>query len=418
MMSTKFAAGWPAHWSNKLLANTVATQPGYFFENIFIFTQALRQVGIPISLQQIIDFSRALELIDLGSRDQVYHSARCLLLNRQENLRLFDLVFNRFWRVQPPMTNSRRRNAPNGSVSQPKKKQTFNVMTYMAYKARPADQEIEVADKAATYSSTEVLQQKEFSEMAPEELETIKRLIQQMHWQVSLRQTRRQVSNPRGNILYLRQALRAAAKYGGVPLNLAWQSKKIKPRPLVLIADISGSMEKYARLMLQFFYSVTHSLKQVECFVFGTRLTRITSQLKLKNIDRAIDEAAGEVVDWSGGTRIGDSLRSFNQQWSRRVLRRGAVVLIISDGWDRGDVSILKREMRYLQHRCHRLIWLNPLLGKSTYQPLVEGMAAALPFIDDFLPIHNLQSLSTLAEHLGALGQRRSMKSAKVKHET
>jgi uncharacterized protein with von Willebrand factor type A (vWA) domain len=169
-------------------------------------------------------------------------------------------------------------------------------------------------------------------------------------------------------------------------------------------------MEKYARLMLQFFYSVSHSLKDVESFVFGTRLTRITGQLKLKNIDRAIDDAAAEVIDWSGGTRIGESLHLFNQQWSRRVLRRGALVLIISDGWERGDVSLLEKEMRYLQHRCHRLIWLNPLLGRDNYKPLVEGMAAAVPYIDDFLPIHNLQSLTALAEHLAALGQHRSIK--------
>jgi uncharacterized protein with von Willebrand factor type A (vWA) domain len=177
----------------------------------------------------------------------------------------------------------------------------------------------------------------------------------------------------------------------------------VKERPFVLLADVSGSMDKYARLVLQFFYSVSHSLRHVECFVFGTRLTRITPQLKLKNIDRAIDEAAREVFDWAGGTRIGDSLKAFNQQWSRRVLRRGAVVLIISDGWERGDVSALTQEMRYLQHRCHRLIWLNPLSGRDTYRPTVEGMAAALPYVDDFLPIHNLQSLSELAQHLAKL---------------
>jgi uncharacterized protein with von Willebrand factor type A (vWA) domain len=363
-----------------------------------------------------MDFTRALALIDIGSRDQVYHAARCLLLNRQENLALFNLVFSRFWRVQPEKEAVQSKTSARPH-SRPKKKQ-INFVTYMAYKARPFDQEIEAADKAATFSSSEVLRQREFSEMTPEELETVKHLIQQMRWQVSLRQTRRRVSDPKGNTLHLRRVLRTAAKYGGAPLDLARQSKKIKQRPLVLIADISGSMEKYARLMLQFFYSVTHSLKNVECFVFGTRLTRITSQLKLKNIDRAIDEAAREVVDWSGGTRIGDSLKTFNQQWSRRVLRRGAVVLMVSDGWERGDVSTLKQEMSYLQHRCYRLVWLNPLLGKSTYQPLVEGMAAALPFIDDFLPIHNLQSLSTLAEHLGALGKRRSVKLVANKHKT
>jgi uncharacterized protein with von Willebrand factor type A (vWA) domain len=162
-------------------------------------------------------------------------------------------------------------------------------------------------------------------------------------------------------------------------------------------------MEKYTRLLLQFAYSVSRGLGQVECFVFGTRLSRITPQLRTKNIDRALNEVAENVFDWSGGTRIGESLHAFNRQWSKRVLRRGAIVLIISDGWERGDVSTLRQEMRYLQHRCYRLIWLNPLLGQTTYQPLVEGMAAALPFIDDFLPIHNLQSLEALGEHLARL---------------
>ena len=147
---------------------------------------------------------------------------------------------------------------------------------------------------------------------------------------------------------------------------------------------------------------------------FGTRLTRITRELKIRNVDRAIDEASRRVVDFDGGTRIGASLRAFNRRWSRRVLCRGAVALIVSDGWDRGDASLLAREMRYLKHRCHRLIWLNPLLGKSTYRPRVEGMAAALPHTDDFLPIHNLQSLEQLAEHLRSLPARRSAKHLRI----
>ena len=146
----------------------------------------------------------------------------------------------------------------------------------------------------------------------------------------------------------------------------------------------------------------------MECFVFGTRLTRITGQLRLRNIDRALTEAAREIVDWSGGTRIGESLAVFNRRWARRVLRRGAVVVIVSDGWERGDAARLGREMRYLHHRCHRLIWLNPHLGQAGYEPLVEGMATALRWVDDFLPVHNLRSLHELSEWLGRLPARRT----------
>jgi uncharacterized protein with von Willebrand factor type A (vWA) domain len=249
----------------------------------------------------------------------------------------------------------------------------------------------------------EVLQHKDFAEMTPEELEQLRRLIEKLRWQMSRRITRRRTNARRGDLLHMRRILRESARHQGIALRLAWQRRKIKQRPLVLIADISGSMEKYARLLLQFLYSATHGLRRVECFVFGTRLTRITPQLQLRNIDRSVDQAAREVVDWAGGTRIGESLQSFNRRWGRRALGRGAVVLLISDGWDQGQPELLARELRFLQHRCHRLIWLNPLAGRATYQPLVGGMQAALKYIDDFLPIDNFQRLAELAERLGTL---------------
>ncbi|HRQ39879.1 MAG TPA: VWA domain-containing protein [Chloroflexota bacterium] len=377
-----------------------------FLDNVLLFTHLLRQAGFAISPQRNVELAQALTLVDVGSREQVYHAARSLLVTRREQLHLFEAIFNQFWRSRsdgrtqsmPPAPRHKRQN------------QQFNIVTYMAYKAQAADQEVEVVDKTQTFSNAELLQQKLFSEMAPEELETIKRLIQEMRWQAIQRQSRRRIADKNGDTLRLRQAMRTAVRTGGVPLQLSWQSRKIKQRPFVLIADISGSMEKYGRLLLQFFYAISHSFHEVECFVFGTRLTRITHELKLKNIDRAVDEAARQVVDWSGGTRIGESLRTFNRQWSRRVLRRGAIVLIVSDGWERGNVSMLRQEMAYLQRRSHRLIWLNPLLGQATYQPLVEGMAAALPYIDDFLPVHNLQSLTELSHHLGRLNQHRSVR--------
>ena len=277
------------------------------------------------------------------------------------------------------------------------------MMSLMADKAHQADLEIDVADKSETFSNAEILQRKEFADMTPEELAAVKRLIQEMQWQVSLRRTRRRVVAPRGNYLHLRRAMRSAAKHGGVPLHLSWQTQKIKRRPIILLADVSGSMEKYARLLLQFFYSVSHSLRDVECFVFGTRLTRITSQLKLKNIDRAIEEAALEVMDWSGGTRIGESLNIFNRSWGRRVLRRGAIVIVVSDGWERGDLALLEREMDRLNRSVRRLLWLNPLAGTPGYEPLVGGIRTALPYCDEFLPLHNLHSLEQVVSRLGTV---------------
>ncbi|MDJ0753407.1 MAG: VWA domain-containing protein [Ardenticatenaceae bacterium] len=378
----------------------------FFLANALQFTRVLKAAGLPISSSQAQDFCQALTLVDMGQKEQFFYVARGTLVMRQEHLRLFEVLFNLFWR--PAITkNGRGQKMPVAPRHNRPRNHPYSLAMLMASKAKRNDQALEIADKAGSFSSSELLQSKDFGHLTIEELETVKKLIQEMRWQVSLRTTRRFTADDSGQRLHLRRCLRAAAKFNGTPLQLAYQSKKIKERPLILLADISGSMEKYARLTLQFFYSVTHSLKTVEAFVFGTRLTRITPQLKLKNIDQAINLAARDVVDWSGGTRIGDSIKQFNREWSRRVLRRGAIVVIMSDGWERGDVSELGREMRYLHHRCHRLIWLNPLSGRVGYQPLVEGMAAALPYIDDFLPIHNLQTLSTLAEHLSKLGNTR-----------
>ncbi len=380
-----------------------------FLENALLFTRLLRQVGLPVSLEQSMNFVRSLTFIDIGQREHVFHAARSLLVTQHQHLNLFTTVFNRFWNSHKSPPYGRGQKTPVAPRHKRQRKR-FDIVTYMAYQSRETDEEIDIADRSGSFSPTEVIRHKEFSEMTAEELETVKRLIQEMRWKVALRRTNRRILDSRGRTLDLRRAMRSAAKYQGLPLDLFWLNKKIKQRPLVFIADISGSMEKYSRLMLQLSFSITHSLRQVECFVFGTRLTRITHQLKLKNIDRAVSEASHQVVDWSGGTRIGECLKTFNHEWSRRVLQRGAVVLIISDGWERGDTATLSQEMRYLQRRCHRLIWLNPLLGKETYQPLVGGMAVALPYIDDFLPVHNFQSLLTLSQHLSKLGPHRTVR--------
>ena len=373
-----------------------------FLANSLLFTRLLRAAGLPIGLEQAGEFVRALEWIDLGSREQVYYTSRCLLVRRHAHLRLFDLIFNRFWRSLAEGEPAAPRRMPQAPRHK-RREQPFTIVTYMAYKARLGDQEIDVADRAGTASDLEALRAKEFSQMTPEELEQIKRLMQQMRWRVSTRITRRRAPDRRGRQLDMRALVRQAARHGGVPLRLAWQSRKRKPRPLVIIADISGSMEKYARLLLQFLYSVSQSLQRVACFVFGTRLTRLIGPLQLRHIDQALDQAARQVADWADGTRIGASLAQFNRQWSRRVLGRGALVLVISDGWEQGDPAELARALRFLQHRCHRLIWLNPLSGRATYQPAVGGMRTALEHIDDFLPIHNFQSLAALAERLQAL---------------
>ena len=370
--------------------------------NILLFARALNAAGINVTPTQSIDFCRALKLVDVGSRDEVFHAARAMLINRREQLALFETLFNLFWQDHSRKERLKRQKAPLAPRHKRPQGHQYAAML-MARAIGAQDKEIEMVDKAETYSNLELLQRKDFGQLTAEELETIRKLIQKMRWEISLRETRRRVSHKNGRYIDLRNGMRSATKYGGVPLSLFYQRRKIKERPIILLADISGSMEKYSRLFLQFFYSVTHSAKAVEAFLFGTRLSRITNELQFKNIDTAIDQTARHVIDWNGGTRIGQSLAIFNRDWSRRVLRRGAIVILVSDGWERGDSELLSKEMRYLQHRSHRLIWLNPLSGRQDYQPKVEGMAAALPYVDDFMPIHNLQSLQELAEHLEQL---------------
>jgi uncharacterized protein with von Willebrand factor type A (vWA) domain len=205
----------------------------------------------------------------------------------------------------------------------------------------------------------------------------------------------------------MRRVLRNAASHGGIALALHRLRRKLKRRPLVVLADISGSMELYSRILLQFLHGVTHRHGPTETFVFGTRLTRITSQLQIRDVDTALTHAAREIVDFAGGTRIGECLQTFNRLHARRVLHAGAVVLLISDGWETGDPVLLDAEMRRLRERCHRVVWLNPLLGGAGYEPRARGMSIALAHVDDFLPVHNLQSLQDLSTHLARISRRR-----------
>lgn len=259
---------------------------------------------------------------------------------------------------------------------------------------------------APVYSPTEILRQKDFDKLAPNELDAVHDMMAQIVWEWGERRTRRHVLEGAG-LLDFRRSLRRNLRYGTEVLEWSFRAPKVKPRALVVIADISGSMQRYTRLVLQYLYGLKHGLPQrVEVFIFGTQLTRVTRQFAHRDIDKALREVTEAAQDWSGGTNIGGAIKTFNYRWARKVLSGGAVVLLISDGWDRGDPVLLSQEMARLRRLCHRLIWLNPLLGSESYEPLTRGMQAALPNIDDFLPAHNLASLEDLARHLHNISDR------------
>ena len=394
-------------WTSTPVSIPSAAEP--LVDNLLSFTRSLRRAGLPIAPEQTRALLTALDLVELADREQVYHAARSMLVFRQQDLQLFDLLFQRFFRP-PSVAAGRPRKAPRAPRHETRVR-PLALAAWMASRAAESAPEVEVEDRSGTWSAEEILRHKDFAEMGQEELDEVRRLLQTLRWRMSERRTRRRVSDPRGDAFDLRRTLRLAARTGAVPVALPRSRRKQKERPVVLLADISGSMEKYSRLVLLFFHGLARSLRSVECFVFGTRLTRITESLALRNVDRALESASREVVDWSGGTRIGDSLAEFNRRWGRRVLRRGAVVVVVSDGWERGDADFLERQMRHLRHRCHHLIWLNPLLGREGYRPRVAGMSAALRHVDDFRPIHNLCSLEQLSECLQNLPVRRAITS-------
>ncbi|MBI3740656.1 MAG: VWA domain-containing protein [Chloroflexi bacterium] len=385
---------------------------GLLLKNLVLFSRLLRIVGLDVGPGQVIDLAAALEHVNIGRRDDFYFAARALFCHRRADLALFDLAFKLFWQshrlapllmpVEPiSALRPKRVRFPNASFREIPFDETAEEIK------RAPQTERMILDVQQTYSAVEVLRQKDFEAYSWEEVQAAKQMLAQMTWRVGTRATRRKIPVRHGTHLDLRRVVRRNLKYGGEFLQLAWKQSKRKPRTLVVLCDISGSMERYTRMILHFVHTLSNGLEHVETFLFGTRLTRITRQLSRKDIDDAVGEVTKAVQDWGGGTRIGESIKEFNYRWLRRVARAGAVVLIISDGWDRGEVAILSREMERLQKSCFRLIWLNPLLGAPDYQPLTQGLRAALPYVDDFLPVHNLASLESLGRVLSRVEEAR-----------
>jgi uncharacterized protein with von Willebrand factor type A (vWA) domain len=254
------------------------------------------------------------------------------------------------------------------------------------------------------YSDREVLYSKDFSEFNKEELKKARDLINNMVWDLEQKRTRRKIRSIKtSRNMDFRRMFRRNIKFEGEIVKLEWRKRKLKSRPIIVISDISGSMEKYSQIFLFLLYAMAQRSRQIETFVFGTRLTRVTPALRKKNVELVLSELSDTVLDWSGGTRIGQSLKEFNYHWSRRVGSQNSILVIISDGWDRGDIALLDKEISRLQRTVHRIIWLNPLAGSPEYQPLVKGMQAALPYIDDFYPLKNLINLEAIASRLSAL---------------
>ncbi len=397
------------------------------------FARFLWELGLDVGPGRVVEVAEALPLVNLGDREEFYTFLKVLLVSKHEQEAVFDLAFAYFWRAshgdgeRDPAADTLLESARKGrlalphsrtqqseraanaraSLRVPEQRQRHPHARLADARRRKRIEDDEAVDWTGSYSRVEVLRRKDFENFTFDELQEAKDLMSHTRWRLGERRTRRLRPARHGARLDLRRTLRLSLRTGGEPALLARRRPRRQPRPLVIICDISGSMSLYSRLLLHFVHTVSNGLANVETFVFGTRLTRITRQLARRDVDQAIRDVTSSVQDWSGGTRIGESLRTFNRVWARRVLGRGAVVLIISDGWDRGDVRVLREEMERLQRNCHRLMWLNPLLGQEDYRPVTAGMRTALPYIDDFLPANNLDSLLALGRALEAVDDRR-----------
>lgn len=376
--------------------------------NILHFARVLRAAGLPIGPAKVIVALDAVEAVGVANREDFRAALESVLIERHEHKVLFDQAFDLFWRDPKLLERMMSLLLPKvrGRVASDEAPLPARLAEAMAPASREdlqAEGEDVDLDAAFTFSPREVLQTRDFESMTSAELLEVKGMIARLRLPLPEMRVRRTVAAPRGHAVDLRATLRAMTSARGVIVPLAWRRRRQRRPPLVVLCDISGSMDRYSRMLLFFLHAITNDRDRVHTLLFGTRLTNITRHLRQRDVDVAIARVSAAVTDWAGGTRIGACLGEFNRRWSRRLLGQGAIVLLISDGLDSDAGDGLAREMERLAKSCRRLMWLNPLLRYEGFEARPAGIRAMLPYADDFLPVHNLQSL----KQLGAAFARR-----------
>ena len=370
------------------------------------FARLLHDSGLEAGPRRLTDATRALTFVDLKRELDFRSALRAVFVSRKDEIATFEAAFDIFWsppdpRVAAGAIPGRARSLPMS----PERAKAWSRALGLSSSLMNRDQDPRIVPATSSgYSAEELLRHKDFEAMTWQETEQVRRLLEQAPWRVAERRTRR-LRAARSGSIDLRRTARHAIRSSGELVRLFRRRPRMRRRPLVLVCDVSGSMERYSRLLMIFAHAIARR-EDLEAFVFSTRLTRITRLLRQRDLDRALASVSKGVHDFSGGTRIGEALADFNRRWARRVLGHGAVVIIVSDGWDRGDPNQLTAELVHLRRSAHRLIWLNPLLGSEGYEPLTRGMVAALPYCDDFLAAHNLQALDDLGRLLAGLDSR------------
>jgi uncharacterized protein with von Willebrand factor type A (vWA) domain len=395
---------------------SVAVQPsgeGKLVANIMNFARTLRAAGLPIGPGRVIEAVRAVETAGLQRREDLYWTLFSVFVNRRDQREVFDQAFHIFWRnprLLEKMMGMLLPQIDTGEVPESRKEMNRRLQEALqpGRGEAPDDTtppEVEM-EATLTFSDRELLQKKDFEQMSAAEIAQAMKAIRRLTLPIRAARTRRTAPSPHGPRIDMRATFRRSMKPHGV-IDLARRVQRLRPPPLVILSDISGSMSKYSRMFLHFMHAITSDRDRVHCFTFGTRLTNITRALRNRDVDVALARASAQVEDWSGGTRIGATLEEFNRLWSRRVLGQGAVVLLITDGLDRDGALGLEDQMERLHKSCRRLIWLNPLLRYEGYEPRSLGNRAMIAHVDDFRPVHNLDSLAQLVDVLSAPAPRR-----------
>ncbi|HLG15798.1 MAG TPA: VWA domain-containing protein [Blastocatellia bacterium] len=374
-------------------------------EQTVSFCRTLREHGLGVTPSEAVDAVKSLGLIDVGDRDETFLSLRSVLASRVEDFPIFAELFEEFWRgliqnprpqklVEPPEAES-----TAGQRSRLTERRAANGIAYYLEHWSRSESRDESPINMPGASDATPTGEKDFNSFNSDGLSEIARLARRIVKRLARNRSRRWKPVRRGTRVHMRRSLRRSSSTGGELIELSFKERKTKKTRLVVICDVSGSMDLYSRLLLQFVYGLQNSFARVETFVFSTALERITGHLRNRSYRRALDRLASNVRGWSGGTLIGESIAAFNSRWGR-LLDKRTIVIILSDGWDTGEPAELAASLERLKGRAARLIWLNPLLGSASYQPLTRGMRAALPHIDVFGPAHNLASLRALEPHL------------------
>jgi uncharacterized protein len=372
-------------------------QPPPMLDAAVAFGRVLRGAGLRVGTDRVVGFARALEELDAGRREDVYWAGRIMLVSHPEEIEPYDRAFELFW---DRSASARTRPRPKMRFSVPQPESSVRPPKKTVEKSERGEEAVRLR-----YSPVEVLRTKDFALYSPEEFAELQRLLADLRLSGALKRSRRLEPAHRGRH-DPRRTLRGAMRTGGEAVRHRFRRPRVRPRRVVLLCDVSGSMATYSRALLRFLHAGVISGARLEAFSIGTRLTRITKELATRDPDEALRQASGAMKDISGGTRLGDAIKEFVDRWGQRGMARGAVVVVLSDGWDRGDVAVLAEQMQRISRLAHRVIWVNPLKSAPGYKPLAAGMAAALPHVDVFLSGHNFESLEELADAIADAAER------------